>query len=394
MLMAPYSNNEVEGKTVGTHEEPMDLGEVPISMNNMEMDTDIEGIILTEEEKQRIYKAWTYSVIIKVMGKKIKENLQKALQKGPWFINGYFVSVKRSKLGKLEKIDVCTSAALRGRYARICVEVPIGVPVKKHISIDHHRQLLARGRGHTSRATAKDYGRARQNKEEHATGKDDDRQIVTFAKKQKHRARQTDGNEAKTEKTSESQANTTFPIRQDPTSTEPHEPSSPSSTPDSSNPIRGAHLQYHSCSGTKSDSSLVDGDESAGTSSLLQCGSRGQANSNPSTKPNLSRSSSLGRNEIGYGNLQQSLMVVHGDSDTSELSLSSDPILSSPNLGDAALYPAQPNNKCGTSIVPKLPVSIPNPRCTDEPSESAGDNVKCLHKYRGEPSTNSAHLQL
>ncbi|KAH0712690.1 hypothetical protein KY289_008649 [Solanum tuberosum] len=101
-----------------------------------------------------------------------------ALQNGPWFINGFFLSIKKwhpnfvaaeanetysaiwirlpelpteyydhnvlarigNKLGHLVNTDVCTSATLRGRYARICIEVPIRVPVKQHIYIDHLKQ--------------------------------------------------------------------------------------------------------------------------------------------------------------------------------------------------------------------------------------------------------------
>lgn len=36
-----------------------------------QMDNEFEHIILTEEEKQRIYKPWTYSVIVKLLGKRI-----------------------------------------------------------------------------------------------------------------------------------------------------------------------------------------------------------------------------------------------------------------------------------------------------------------------------------
>ncbi|KAH0717053.1 hypothetical protein KY285_013084 [Solanum tuberosum] len=172
-------------------------------------------ISLSEDDKKRIYRSWVYSVIIKVLGKRInhqylkkklsslwraieeiilidlghdyyivkfmkEENLQSILQNGPWFINGYFLSVKRwhpnfvaseakenfsviwlrlpelptefydhsilarvgRKVGKLVKTDVCTSATLRGRYARICVEVPLGTPVQKFIYIGHHKQNI------------------------------------------------------------------------------------------------------------------------------------------------------------------------------------------------------------------------------------------------------------
>ncbi|KAK6782534.1 hypothetical protein RDI58_020330 [Solanum bulbocastanum] len=169
---------------------------------------DDDFICLTDEERKRIYQPWTYSITIKIFGKRInhqylkrklanlwrvsedielidlghdyyivkfykEESLQITLQHGPWFINGYFLSVKKwhpnfvasevmerystiwirlpelptefydhsilakvgKKLGKFVKTDVYTSATLRGRYVRICVEVPIGIPVKKFVYI-------------------------------------------------------------------------------------------------------------------------------------------------------------------------------------------------------------------------------------------------------------------
>lgn len=89
-----------------------------------------ECIILSEEDKKRIYRPWAFSIIIKVLGKRInhqylkkrlyglwksteeivlidlghdyyivkfykEENMQRAMQNGPWFINDYFLSVKR-----------------------------------------------------------------------------------------------------------------------------------------------------------------------------------------------------------------------------------------------------------------------------------------------------------
>ncbi|KAL3364128.1 hypothetical protein AABB24_013068, partial [Solanum stoloniferum] len=46
------------------------------------------------------------------------------------------------RLGKLVKTDVCTSFTLRGRYALICVEVSMGVPVKKSVHIGQHKQPI------------------------------------------------------------------------------------------------------------------------------------------------------------------------------------------------------------------------------------------------------------
>lgn len=47
-----------------------------------------------------------------------------------------------SKIGTLLKIDTCTSATTRGRYACICIEVPLESPVKSYVFIDNHRQQI------------------------------------------------------------------------------------------------------------------------------------------------------------------------------------------------------------------------------------------------------------
>lgn len=109
-----------------------------------------------------------------------QENMIKALQGGPWFILNHFLTVRKwepkfkasstqltyaaiwvrlpelptefydleilcrvgSKLGQLLKIDTCTSTTTRGRYAGICIEVPLEKPLKTHLNIGHHRQQL------------------------------------------------------------------------------------------------------------------------------------------------------------------------------------------------------------------------------------------------------------
>ncbi|XP_059288464.1 uncharacterized protein LOC132041789 [Lycium ferocissimum] len=47
-----------------------------------------------------------------------------------------------NKIGRLIKIDACTSSTLLGRYARLCVELPIDKPVLTHIFIGSHRQQI------------------------------------------------------------------------------------------------------------------------------------------------------------------------------------------------------------------------------------------------------------
>ncbi|XP_019233367.1 PREDICTED: uncharacterized protein LOC109213973 [Nicotiana attenuata] len=104
----------------------------------------------------------------------------RALQGGPWFVNGSYLSLQRwspnfvatearphittvwirlpnlptefydglvlqkigNKIEKLVKIDACTSATIRGRYDRLCLEVPMDSPVRSYIYIGKHRQLI------------------------------------------------------------------------------------------------------------------------------------------------------------------------------------------------------------------------------------------------------------
>ncbi|KAF3675155.1 hypothetical protein FXO38_04871 [Capsicum annuum] len=99
---------------------------------NFKMDiiSGMDQIALTTMDKERIYRPWEYSVIIKLASKKVnddylkkllirlwkptedlvlidlrfdyytvkflkEDNMHTALRKGPWFINGLFLSVKR-----------------------------------------------------------------------------------------------------------------------------------------------------------------------------------------------------------------------------------------------------------------------------------------------------------
>ncbi|XP_019239198.1 PREDICTED: uncharacterized protein LOC109219211 [Nicotiana attenuata] len=116
----------------------------------------------------------------------LEESMVKALHLGPWFISGHFLSVRKwepkfvpqeatltstaiwirlpqlptefydkvilekvgRKLGKLLKIDQCTSSTLRGRYARICIQVPLESPVETSVIIrDHKQSVIYEGEG-------------------------------------------------------------------------------------------------------------------------------------------------------------------------------------------------------------------------------------------------------
>lgn len=105
------------------------------------------------------------------------KNMRKVLHGGPWFVTGHFLSVRQwepnfvpqeatqmhtvvwlrllhlptefydqaileqigSKLGALLKIDTCTSSTQQGRYARICIQVPLEIPLKTQVTIGNHQ---------------------------------------------------------------------------------------------------------------------------------------------------------------------------------------------------------------------------------------------------------------
>ncbi|XP_070035165.1 uncharacterized protein [Nicotiana tomentosiformis] len=109
-----------------------------------------------------------------------EENMVKVLQNGPWFINGFFLSVQKwvpifvtkkaqqsynavrvklpqlptefydglilskigNNIGKLLKVDASTSATQRGRYTILCVELPLEQPVQTHVLVGPHKQDL------------------------------------------------------------------------------------------------------------------------------------------------------------------------------------------------------------------------------------------------------------
>ncbi|XP_016540710.1 uncharacterized protein LOC107841254 [Capsicum annuum] len=141
------------------------MGKRPIGANE-----DNDSIDLSEKDKARIYRPWQFS----------SENMLKVLHGGPWFVTGYFLSVRQwepnfaphevtqtlmaiwlrlsllptefydqtildrigSKLGTLLKIDTCVSSTLRGRYARTCILVPLDVPLKIQMTIGSHQQRV------------------------------------------------------------------------------------------------------------------------------------------------------------------------------------------------------------------------------------------------------------
>ncbi|XP_019241717.1 PREDICTED: uncharacterized protein LOC109221708 [Nicotiana attenuata] len=187
----------------------------PSSSNAEALLSENGSITLSPEDKERMYMPWQYSIIIRLQGKRIlhqtlkrkveelwklndsfplidlgsdyyiaklrkAESMNHVLQKGPWFVFGFFLSCQKWKpnfvaanakqictavwirlpnlltefydkiilqrignsIGRLLKVDACTFSTLRGRYARLCVELPLNKPVDKFIVIDEYKQII------------------------------------------------------------------------------------------------------------------------------------------------------------------------------------------------------------------------------------------------------------
>ncbi|KAH0730098.1 hypothetical protein KY289_001286 [Solanum tuberosum] len=64
------------------------------------------------------------------------------------FYDGILLRRIGNSIGKLLKIDACTSSTLHGRYARLCVQIPIEEPVTISIQIGNHKQdIVYEGEG-------------------------------------------------------------------------------------------------------------------------------------------------------------------------------------------------------------------------------------------------------
>lgn len=71
-------------------------------------------------------------------------NKNYALYDGPWFILNQLQILQQvgNKIGKILTVDTCTSTTTRGRYARLCVQVPLNQPLKIHVFIGNHKQTI------------------------------------------------------------------------------------------------------------------------------------------------------------------------------------------------------------------------------------------------------------
>nr|XP_033508258.1 uncharacterized protein LOC117273262 isoform X2 [Nicotiana tomentosiformis] len=82
----------------------------------------------------------------KLCSSRIKISHNGGMDKAPTFVNkSYDKSILEqmdNRVGKLLKIDTYTSSTLRGRYARICVQVLLDIPITTNITIGTHNQSL------------------------------------------------------------------------------------------------------------------------------------------------------------------------------------------------------------------------------------------------------------
>ena len=173
----------------------------------------LAAVTLTRETKRRIRGPWSKALIVKLYGKSmglqylqdklnflwkpsgrivcvdlgngfysvcfsLKEDMDTVLEKGPWFIGGHFLSIRRrepffkpstvnvyllavwvrlhklpmelyetevlkqigTSIGKVLRIDTHTAMEARGRYARLCIQVDIKKPIIDTILIGKFEQ--------------------------------------------------------------------------------------------------------------------------------------------------------------------------------------------------------------------------------------------------------------
>ncbi|XP_026385373.1 uncharacterized protein LOC113280965 isoform X5 [Papaver somniferum] len=167
-------------KEWGFQEIDLEFEEGHTSMDSTtEEDDGIPIISLDLENKKRIIQPWKYCLIGKVVGKTVgykflsfKANAMWKLS-GPWFIVGHHLSLRRwkpdfkpseasvnttvvwarlpelpleyfdktvlekvgAKIGRLIKVDATTEHVLRGKFARVCVEVSTDKPLVPLVKI-------------------------------------------------------------------------------------------------------------------------------------------------------------------------------------------------------------------------------------------------------------------
>ncbi|XP_019227051.1 PREDICTED: uncharacterized protein LOC109208395 [Nicotiana attenuata] len=152
-------------------------------------------ISLSLEERHRIYEPWKFSIIIKLVGKRMphhylkrkiqdlwkpmeefslidlgedyyiikftkKENMDKAIHLGPWFINGHFLSISEWKPNFVAKNAKLTSSAVWVRLPQLPTEFYDGKILEKIVQSflyvgDHKQDILYEGEDFL----CKNYGR-------------------------------------------------------------------------------------------------------------------------------------------------------------------------------------------------------------------------------------------
>lgn len=118
------------------------------------IDLGVDYYIIKIKKKENMYKALgslTGIFFLLLDGNQTLLPLKKRSHSAVWirlpqlpteFYDGKILEKIGNEIGWLRKIDVCTSTTLRGRYARLCVELPLEVPVQPFIYVGHHKQAI------------------------------------------------------------------------------------------------------------------------------------------------------------------------------------------------------------------------------------------------------------
>lgn len=125
------------------------------------------------ETNGRTTARWSWTRLFFLVNFTQKENYNKALHEGPWFISGHFLAIRQwqpcfsftalwvrlpelptkfydlailtkigNVIGQLLGMNVCTQNAKRCQYARLCIQVPLDLPLITSVFIGKFHQKV------------------------------------------------------------------------------------------------------------------------------------------------------------------------------------------------------------------------------------------------------------
>ncbi|KAM3382089.1 hypothetical protein P3S68_007662 [Capsicum galapagoense] len=319
-----------------------------------ELNYNLASISLTSEDKDKIYKPWDFSLFIKLNGKKVahnylrtklinlwrptetltlidlgydyftvkfikEENMITALHQGPWFVNGFYLSIRRWHP------NFAPSEA-RETFTALWIRLPeLPTEYYDHIILSKIGSKIGKNAQSTKAITGE--------KMADMLTTVDTWKTVTFQRRRKQTKNQLykrsdipgSSHQTLTE-ISDNNSNPGISVKLFRADT--------ASTSARSSNLYDTSLLY-SYYGTKSQPTFVDGNVPSRADHSDPDADGARRDNAPHPKSDKLCYSRVGCNEKGNGNIQSPSMDVNGSSTTDELSTPSHSLLQHPRLGDS-----------------------------------------------------------